>query len=291
MTSANPKSSTNPELQIDLSDAKAQLEDRISKGKRMASKRPNSLKETETHRQKHKSWDDYNKVLLDRIFTTRQIMMEYMGLHLDFANNAGSVSLDLHNPALNNSIARLESIVERLPLYVTRNNSSIPVTVSAVSCHSNSRDVFIVHGHDNELKHTVARYLTSLQLNPIILHEQASAGRTIIEKFEEHSNACFAVVLLTPDDQGRIAKHDSVLPLNKRARQNVIFEWGFFLAKLGRRNVCGLVGNDLELPSDMNGVLSVPVYEGSDWKIRLAQEMSAAGVDIDLNLVIPQQDK
>ena len=103
----------------------------------------------------------------------------------------------------------------------------------------NSRKVFIVHGHDNEAKERVARFLEKLGLEPIILHEKASSGRTIIEKFETYSgDIAFAVVLLTPDDVGCAAlSRENQKP---RARQNVILELGYFLGRLGRVRICAL---------------------------------------------------
>ena len=120
---------------------------------------------------------------------------------------------------------------------------------------SNS-DIFIVHGHNNEVKINVARTVEKLGLNAIILHEQANAGKTIIEKFESHSNVGFAIVLLTDDDLGK-AKKDENLVL--RARQNVILELGYFIGKLGRDRVCPLYTQGVELPSDLYGLLYIPV--------------------------------
>jgi len=150
---------------------------------------------------------------------------------------------------------------------------------------STSRAIFVVHGRNDELKETVARFLAQLDLKPIILHEQPSAGRTVIEKFEAHSDARFAVVLLTPDDLGRLAT-DATGELQPRARQNVIFEWGFFVAKLGRRNVCALYAEGVELPSDLNGVVYVELDRKGAWKMLLARELKAGGIDVDLNRAI-----
>jgi predicted nucleotide-binding protein len=127
--------------------------------------------------------------------------------------------------------------------------------------------------------------LESLGLKVTILHEQANGGRTVIEKFEAHAeDAAFAVVLLTPDDEGYLAsKPEENKP---RARQNVILELGFFLGALGRTNVCALHKGNVELPSDINGVLYVPLDEGEAWKFRLAKELRAAGIDVDMNKIV-----
>lgn len=129
-----------------------------------------------------------------------------------------------------------------------------------VAVKAESRDVFLVHGHDNAVKESVARFLEKLDLRPIILHEQPNKGRTIIEKFEAHSDVGFAVVLLTPDDVGAVkAEADRV---NPRARQNVILELGYFTGKLGRARVCALYTGEVEIPSDIHGVIYIRFDEG-----------------------------
>lgn len=148
--------------------------------------------------------------------------------------------------------------------------------------NANSR-IFLVHGHDDGLKETVARCLTTLNMKPIILHEQVNQGRTIIEKFEIHADVDFAVVLFTPDDVG-FPKGEAKKP-RFRARQNVVLELGFFLGALGRQRVCVLHTGDIELPSDFSGVLYLPLDPGGAWRYMLAKEMKAAGLPIDLNLL------
>lgn len=143
-----------------------------------------------------------------------------------------------------------------------------------------SRRVFIVHGRDEGPREAVARFLERLGFEPIILHEQANRGRTVIEKVEQYANVDFAVVLLTPDDSGSLAGE----PPRPRARQNVILELGFFIGRLGRSNVCTLKVGDLEIPSDWQGVVDEP-FTG-EWRMTLARELQAAGYEIDWNLVM-----
>ena len=115
----------------------------------------------------------------------------------------------------------------------------------------------------------------------MVLHEQPNEGRTIIEKFEDFTHVGFAVVLLTPDDTGRL--QDDVGDFKPRARQNVIFEFGYFIGKLGRGRVCALVKGDVERPSDYDGVLYIPLDDSGGWEMRLIQELKSAGYDIDAN--------
>ncbi len=146
-----------------------------------------------------------------------------------------------------------------------------------------SEKVFIVHGRDNETKETVARFVEKLGLTPIILHEQPNGGKTIIEKFETFSDVGFAIILLTPDDKGYLASESDTI--KSRARQNVIFEQGYFIGKLGRERVVALVRGDIELPSDVSGIMYVDIDGRGAWKLYLAKEMKNAGYAIDLNLL------
>lgn len=144
----------------------------------------------------------------------------------------------------------------------------------------NKRKVFIVHGRDNEAKQEVGRFIECVGLEVIILHEQASSGMTIIEKIERYSNdADFALVIYTPCDLGRGA-HETKIPARNRARQNVVFEHGYLMAKLGRENVCALVKGDIETPNDISGVVYVDFDVQGAWKTEVAKELKACGYEI-----------
>ncbi len=145
-----------------------------------------------------------------------------------------------------------------------------------------SKKIFIVHGHDQGAREMVARFVERIGLEAIILHEQANQGRTIIEKVDAHRDVGFAVVLLTPDDEGR-AKGGSLEP---RARQNVLLELGYFIGCLGRDKVCALKRGSLEIPSDFAGVVWETMDDSGGWKQRLALELDAAGHKIDWNKVM-----
>ncbi|KLI69375.1 hypothetical protein VVYB158_02705 [Vibrio vulnificus CladeA-yb158] len=145
-----------------------------------------------------------------------------------------------------------------------------------------SRKIFIVHGHDDGARETVARFLERIGLEAIILHEQANQGRTIIEKVVANSDVGFAIVLLTPDDEGCV-KGGRPEP---RARQNVLLELGYFIGRLGRDKVCALKRGALEIPSDFAGVVWETMDSHGAWKQALARELEAAGQSIDWNKVM-----
>jgi predicted nucleotide-binding protein len=155
--------------------------------------------------------------------------------------------------------------------------------------------VFIVHGHDDLAKEAVRSVLLAQGIHPIILAEQASKGKGAIEKLEEYGpSACFAVVLITPDDVGASRKafdraktnDEKVALLQSRARQNVIFELGFFIGKLGRRAVCPMYKGDREElvgeVSDYHGVVFIRMDDAGAWKTMLGKELEGAGFRIDL---------
>jgi len=143
------------------------------------------------------------------------------------------------------------------------------------------RKVFVVHGHDEGARETVARFLMQLGFDPIILHEQANQGRTVMEKVEAHGEVGFAVVLLTPDDEGSVKGGTS----EPRVRQNVLLELGYFLGRLGRDKVCALKRGTVEIPSDFAGVVWESM-DGNGWKQALGRELEAAGHEIDWNKVM-----
>ncbi|WP_232730413.1 TIR domain-containing protein [Lacinutrix sp. Bg11-31] len=160
---------------------------------------------------------------------------------------------------------------------------SVEKSKTKTNSSNNNNNVFIVHGHNEEIQNKVARVLEKLKLKPVILNEQSNEGLTIIEKFEKHADVSFAIVLLTFDDYGNVKSKESK---NKRARQNVILELGYFIAKLGRKNVLPLYENEVELPSDMSGILYTKIDESENWKFRLVKELKSAGFKADANDIL-----
>ena len=162
--------------------------------------------------------------------------------------------------------AAVETLEEELP-------STAPALTPTSKEHASNRKVFVVHGHDEGAREIVARFLMNAEFTPIILHEQANQGRTVIEKIVEHGDVGFAVVLLTPDDMGAAKGQTN----QARARQNVLLELGYFIGRLGRERVCALKKGDLELPSDFGGVVYEAMDAGNGWKLALGRELKAAG--------------
>jgi predicted nucleotide-binding protein len=149
----------------------------------------------------------------------------------------------------------------------------VPVT------HQLGKSIFLVHGHNEARLQEVARLVErTTNTKVVILREQTDQGRTIVEKFEDHASDCrFAIVLLTADDFGRSRTGED----QPRARQNVVFEAGYFIGALGRANVALLKESDVEVPSDLHGVVYIGLAD--NWQMRLLKEMGAAGIEVDLS--------
>lgn len=179
-----------------------------------------------------------------------------------------SMSLDIKNDEYDFSIS---------------SSKSGPAPKSKKSTSDQSNRVFIVHGHDEALKVKAARFIEKLGLKAVILHEQANRGHTIIEKIEANTDVGFAIVLYTPDDIGGTKEDAKTGSFHSRARQNVVFEHGYLIAKLSRARVAPLVSGKMELPSDISGVVYV---DDTNWQIDIAKEMKAAGYNIDFNKLV-----
>lgn len=174
----------------------------------------------------------------------------------------------------NATLDLLDTMLEDLEL----SQADVGARTSGAASPELSNRVFVVHGHDDEMKVVIARVLERLGLKPVVLHEQPDRGRTIIEKFTGYSDVGFAVVLLSPDDIG-YSKDEPPANARPRARQNVILELGYFVGRLGRENVLALVrkkDGDLEFPSDYSGVLYTSFLEDS-WQLKLVRELKASG--------------
>ncbi len=177
-----------------------------------------------------------------------------------------------------------EFMEQHINMEIAKHNSR---QISPTRSNHDSKEIFIVHGHDDGPKQEVARFIEQLGLIPIILHERPNKGRTLITKLSEEADTIkFAIVLMTPDDHGKSVA-DADIELKPRARQNVVFELGFFIAKLGSRHVAALRKGNIETPSDYDGVAYISL-DKDDWKKKLGQELEEAGFDIDWNKVMRQ---
>ena len=188
-------------------------------------------------------------------------------------------------------VAYLQGFIDRIDLIPC--NAEYAMT-EKTKVEMSADKVFIVHGHGELAKITAARTLEQLGLKPIILHEQEDYGNTIIEKFESNATDIrFAIVLLTADDMG-ISRKDIEKSntenrdpkASKRARQNVVFEMGYFMGKLDRAHVFLLLEDGVEKPGDLDGIVYTPIDSEGMWKIKLAKRLKAVGYKVNTDAII-----
>jgi predicted nucleotide-binding protein len=240
-----------------------------------------------------KEWRDRIKSLLDRNVVADSAPLKYYekaiiyskrGLDRDF----WAVAISAYVQAL----SAFESIIDEGDLFdellykaiLDEGGEEISI-VKPDSITTDKKKVFIVHGHDHMLKTELEIFLSRLKLEPIVLHREVDGGQTIIEKFEANSDVSFVFVLLTPDeiahtvDQAELEEKERVKEF--RARPNVIFEFGYFVGKMGRKKVCALYKENVSLPSDLSGVIYKRVEKTiEDIGFALIKELKAAGVEI-----------
>ncbi len=262
---------------------KEELNKRIVIGEEIYSRQIQTNRQFEQARQDYYDWNDFNSEFLKQSFnrSNNEYKISYDNVNQKFLYVSLSPAEELQEfiEDVKNKINNLRQLVAKTSLIKTEINE--PTLVNAPVSSSNK--IFIVHGHNNEVKVSVARTIEKLGLEAIILHEQANSGKTIIEKFEEHSEVAFAIVLLTDDDLGKSKMEDN---LNNRARQNVILELGYFIGKLTRKKVCPLYTPGVELPSDLLGLLYIEIDTEENWKFKLAKEIKASGINVDVNKIL-----
>ena len=284
------------------SKASADIATRIEKGKAIRDSDVRTMSDLRIAEDERSIWDDYNRHLLSKMFDSPNNSAEYdrvmkVAEKPRYTNPSWQDHVHELRESIDVGIQALTQLVERLELYreplnvtdsyLTAQELKLPAKpitragpgVSEATVDKNR--VFVVHGHDDGMKETVARFVERLGLEAIILHEQPSAGKTVIEKLEAYSNVGYVVVLLSPDDIG--ASRRSPKELHPRPRQNVVFEMGFFVGKLTRDRVCAIVLDKVEIHSDIQGVVYIPMDDKGAWQVSLAKELKKAGFRVTLD--------
>ena len=287
MAKKNVTQVISSKLTIEKDEFKQLINDRISKGQELLSitvtqipsyNRRNRVEYDETEKNKffseYKKWNTFNIELLKQYFDSPENEYKQESENAISTMFFGEDIVAEQKRDIQRQITVLESFIERLLLIPTTIKTQNEVKVE----HKFTNKVFIVHGHNNEIKQTIARTLTQLKLEPIILHERPEQGRTIIEKFEQNSSDVnFAIILLTADDEGKAKKETDY---KSRARQNVVFEMGYFIGKLGREKVFLLLENGVDKPGDLDGIVYIPIDDADGWKLRLVKELKVAGYNV-----------
>jgi len=234
-----------------------------------------------------RAWDKAVKVLGQQANLEELFKINYQYQVLVLASPGPSIGWDEHRNALVRDLSKrlreIEQAISILPAATPNRSSDFnpdSKTSGRKSEAADSKRVFLVHGHDEAARERVARFLEKAGLEVVILHEQPNAGKTLIEKLEDNTGVGYAVVLLTADDEGRARGDEALRP---RARQNVVFEAGYLMGRLGRDRVALLYEPEVELPSDIKGVVYIEADPHGAWKEKLFKELRAAGLRVSEN--------
>lgn len=278
------------ELAVPREEAKRRLVERIERGQDLTKAQINTEEGLETATHEYQKWSAFNTELLKQLFTTEALSKEYAwwGIAImSMERESLGHRIAKHHESITEKLRRLDSIVERLELYPL--SSSVQVTEVAkhtpLEAGARNKKVFVVHGHDEVAKTNLEVFLHEIGLEPIVLHRQADEGLTVIEKFEKHADVGYAFILLTPDEIAYLAKEealaDSERKKERRARPNVIFEFGYFVGRLGRSRVCCIYTGDVALPSDVNGLI-YKKFEKSVEEVAygIMKDLKASGYDV-----------
>ena len=263
------------------SDVKDVLVTRIAKGKELLGTIVQNDAQLEELGRQRMLWDDYNEKYLENTFTTDEAKKDY---DESIPNARFVFDEDLPEPLderitrimtwTSDAVGRLASLLNQLEIIPEDSPSSqIPERGTVQPKRANS--VFLVHGHNETMLAQVEAFLRKLKLQPVILKDEPNKGQTVIEKLESNSDVGYAIVFLTGDDEGR---EKGKTRWNKRARQNAVLELGFFLGRLGRKNVCAIYEDGVERPSDFEGVVYI---DSAKWELQLIKELHDAGLEFD----------
>lgn len=262
------------------------LDTRITMGNEIYARHVTSQEAFKKNREDFSNWNDYNSEYLKHAFNKEY--NEYKKRYDDAgsfpfriigAETSPAEELKEFKDKVNYKLDNLKKLRAKTDLLKSAIQEKYAISEKVPSLDKSQ--VFIVHGHDETAKTKTARFIEKLGLNPIILHEQASGSKTVIEKIEAYSNVGFGIVLYTACDVG--AKAEDNPKYRSRARQNVVFEHGFLIGKIGRENVCALVKGEIETPNDISGVVYVKMDDDDAWHLKIARELRNSGYEIDLN--------
>jgi predicted nucleotide-binding protein len=271
-----------PKLRIPRQEAEKWLREQVSKGDQLRERPDGNRRALEALYRDFVVWSEFNELLLRHMFVSSQYADEYAYLvALPGGDRSLAEQWEEYRDEVAGRVRRLRSALRCLaPLRSAGLGASVKPRRRLPLVAAKER-VFVVHGHDEATRERVAHFLRRLGLESIVLCEEPNSGLTLIEKVEANADVAFAVILLTGDDSGALASNQS--NLRPRARQNVILELGFFMGRLGRSHMAALYEDGVELPSDIQGVLYVPLTKDGSWQLGLAKELKKAGLDVDVN--------
>ena len=220
----------------------------------------------------YKAFKSKTKMFTDRFLSEHPLYQDITKSLSSWYSISATENIIQHLNTIKQDVFFLEAFDE-----VPDKQNDVETTIN--NTEGKSKKVFIVHGHDTSALDTVALFLYQIGCEPLIIKNEASGGLALIDKIEQYAEeAVFAIVLYTACDEGRLKESSE---FKNRARQNVVFEHGYLIAKLKRKNVVALVEHGVETPGDVQGVVYVSM-SADDWRQQIIKEMLAAGMEVDV---------
>jgi hypothetical protein len=278
-----PASTGRSVLRIPQAEAETQLDEQIAVGQELVSSPPTwpKLTEVDALERRARQWTDSNCTWVDKTLGGEAAAEYRTASTHRYGYSAGRDPvrklISLRN-AVESEISKLKSIRDRLDMWAPESDI---VPSSHTGQISPDAPIFIVHGRDTLRAESVAHTISTVTgRRTIILRDQPSVGRTLMEKFEQHAvEVSYAIIVLTADDMGSFAGEIETRP---RGRQNVIFEMGYFYGLIGRERVSVLLQSGIEKPSDMDGIVYITYDDNGAWKTELFRELQNSGINIRL---------
>mgnify|MGYP001058939894 CR=1 FL=1 len=319
------KTYSSSKLVVPREEAIRRIREQIEAGRDIRDQRMLSMMDLEGAQERRTKWLEKNIEILTRLFNNPFFAEEYH-VNLSFDMDSAitfALKEKYFKDDITEAIGRLESFLERLPLIPEMKEeelveqslleglmeqelpkeklpkeellNQIPSTKERLRERPRTTfvpnqsqlvegNILFIHGRDEVAKESVLKFIKKLGLRALILHEQANGSSSILERFEDSPNIIFAIILFTPDHI--TAPRNKPKERQARASQNVIFEFGYVVGKLGKGRVCALYQEGVEFPSDYSGVIYIPMDPRGAWQLLVAKEIKQAGIEIDLNKAI-----
>ncbi len=144
------------------------------------------------------------------------------------------------------------------------------------------RRIIVVSGTDETMKQTFTGALRKLGLAAVVMNEEPSQGKKIVDHFADYKDVGFALVLLSPDVYV-YPKGEEATKRQRTPRQDVLLMFGFLLGKLGKDKVLAFYREspNFAFPIEFEGVKFTALDDRDSWKLSLIRELTGCGYTVD----------
>jgi len=144
-----------------------------------------------------------------------------------------------------------------------KNKSSDKAAAAPEAKKASNKKIFFVHGRNDGVKTQVADFLLKTGIKPVNINKNIGKDQPLMEKMAKHSDVKASIVLFS-----------------SAAGQNVIFEAGYFIGKLGMEHTVILLEEGVETPSELNGCAFYEIDQKGKWRLEIANKLKSMNFDI-----------